>query len=212
MPGTAENERMRKMLQEMLAALEAESAARTQQEGASQAAFASVLDRRILGEDEADADAVMRRRDQSRAQLPAERQAFAAGTDDGSSRDELANYAMIMRQRRGGGAPVRPMGRGDEAGFERDFRSAMSDDSRGFDEDFARHERVNQRMTDMFGGQQRVSEMERQRILAEMAKGANAQMAATAGAPSSAAAFGSLGGPPDTGALDEAALRERSMR
>lgn len=212
----AEHERMRKMLTEMLAALERDSAMRSQEDASSQAAFASVLDERILGEEQAEADSLVKQ--QRERQLPMERQAFDAGRADGSSRDELANYAMIRRGRGPGPAPGR-------------HSLEPGDDSAGFERDFARDQATRGRLTDMFGGKSKVPEGERQRILSELSRAAAANTVDTSGPPAteSAPARGSgaslnipppsyadvsypTPGAPDRGALDDAAERERLVR
>lgn len=213
----AEHERMKKMLTEMLAALERDSAARSQEDASSQAAFAGVLDERILGEEQADADNLVKQ--QRERQLPMERQAFDAGRADGSSRDELANYAMIRR-----GQGNRPT----EAQLDAMERSA---DTAGFERDFARDQATRGRLTDMFGGKSKVPEGERQRILSELSRAAAANTVDTSGPPATEASrargpsasldipppnYPSVSypspGAPNRGDLDEAALRERAVR
>lgn len=230
MPGMSENERMSKMLDDLLAKLNENSSVRSQEDGASQARFAQALDQRITGDEEAAADDIYAA--QYERQLPSQRQAMAMGRSDGSSRDELANYAMIMRGKRERAA--RPAGNGVRA-VSRDVPS--KDDTQGFLKDFQKDQATRARVTDMFGGKQHVNEADKQRILAEMAKGANATMAALSGPPAAGNVPGRAPTPsptaqgldaalpaypnspaypapqaPNGAALDEAALRERGMR
>lgn len=215
-----ENARLNKALDDLLAALERDSAQRSQEEGGAQARFSAELDKKILGDEGGDANDLYRA--QYERQLPTERQAFEMGHANGSSRDELANYAMIHRGQRGNG--------------ERQVE-VPRDDSAGFESDFAKDQTTRARLADMFGGHSRVSEPEKQRILAEMAKGAQATMAALSGPPAttSAPALPTRASPqapqlnvqppnygpppaypspqaPNVQALDEAALRARGMR
>lgn len=201
----SETARMHRMLDELLRKLEEDSAARSESTGASQARFAAELDRRIAGDEEAEADDLYRQ--QYERQLPSERQAFQAGRSDGSSRDELANYAMIMRGRRGQG-PGPGAGGGERRVAERPARPM--DDSAGFERDFQKDQTTRRRMVEMFGSREPVATGEKERILAQMAAGAQ-RAVENMSTPTPQFAVPGLS-QPGGGELDEAALRERAMR